>query len=126
MSKVGRQLLAWDTLDITQAQAKYLKESGDEEYQGKTDDELFRIACEDPDLLTYEWDALCDWRSLNGEKLFHATTGRELLRAVLPDCDCTFKVYRYGRGLAINNAHHDSPTWAEWYYILPCKAALAA
>lgn len=36
------------------------------------------------------------------------------------DCDCTFSIYNYGRGLAIQNFHHDSPM-GEWYYILPCS-----
>ena len=143
MAKLGRQLLEWDTCDITKAQADFLKETGD--YPDKTDDELFKIACEDEDLLSYEFDSLCEclthfmrrnehggwkatvnnfgWRSLNGEKMFHATNGRELLQAILPKTDCTFRVYRYGNGFAINNAHHDSPVWKEWYYVLPCKAA---
>lgn len=64
------------------------------------------------------------WRKLNGSKdVFKASTGRELLNAVLPKTDCSFKIYSYGKnGLAINNAHHDSPTWDEWYYITPVKS----
>lgn len=139
--KVGKQVTGWDTCEIAQAQADYLKE----EYPDKTDAERFQMACEDPDICEWAWRDLCDyltelmrhnphggwraevnnfgWRSMNGHKHFHAENGRELLRAVLPNCDCTFKVYRYGRGLAINNAHHDSPVWVEWYYISPCKEA---
>ncbi len=146
MPKLGRLVAGWDTCDIINGQVAFLKESGD--YEGKTDDELFQIAADDPDLFDWNWSDLCDyltelmgknrhggwkavvhdfgWRSLDGCKLLHATTGKALLQAVLPRTDCTFKVYRYGRGLAINNAHHDSPTWAEWYYITPCKQALAA
>jgi hypothetical protein len=146
MPTVGKLICEWDTCDIARAQADFLNETGD--YPNKTDDELFQMACEDPDLLEWNWRDLCDcltnimaknshggwkaevhnfgWRSLNGHKLFQASNGKELLREVLPHTDCTFKVYRYGRGLALNNAHHDSPTWNEWYYITPCKQALAA
>lgn len=143
MPIVGHILASWDELDILQAHVESLKESG--EHEGKSDQELFRLACEDPDLMSFEWEWLCGyltelmarnphggwkaqvanfgWRSLNGEKTFRATNGRELLRQVLPKTDCTFKVFKYGWGLAINNAHHDSPTWSEWYYISPCKEA---
>lgn len=90
----------------------------------------------------YEWDDLVDeltsimlkknpmsywkasvknfgWRSLDGQKeVFYADTGEKLLQAILPNCECSFKIYHNGKsGLAINNAHHDSPCWAEWYYI---------
>lgn len=143
MPTVGKQVVQWDTCDIARAQAEWLKETG--EHEGKTDDELFQMACEDSDVYEWQWEALCDcltelmarnphggwkaevnnfgWRSLNGSKLFHADTGKDLLGEVLPKCDCTFKVFRYGRGLAINNAHHDSPTGNEWYYITPSKQA---
>jgi len=146
MSTLGKLVLEWDTCDIAKAQAEFLKETGD--YPDKTDDDLFRLACEDSDLYQWQWQWLCDqltemmgrnphggwkavvsnfgWRSLNGCKFFRAETGKQLLSEVLPKTDCTFKIYRYGRGIAINNAHHDSPTWNEWYYIQPCKAALEA
>ena len=146
MPTLGKQLTQWDTADIIQAQVEFLKTTGD--YPDKTDAELYRFAAEDPDLFAREWNDLCayltelmqrnphndwrtevhhfGWRSLNGYKIFSATTGKDLLRQVLPDTDCTFRVYRYGKGLAINNAHHDSPYWAEWYYILPYKETMAS
>jgi len=146
MPKTGKQLTQWDEADVIKAQVEFLKETG--EYPDKTDTELCRIAAEDPDLLAREWDDLCNdltglmkhnphngwraevhnfgWRSQNGYKILSATTGKALLRQVLPQTDCTLKVYRYGRGLAINNAHHESPCWSEWYYILPYKEAKAA
>ena len=139
--RMGKQVTEWDTCDIAQAQAEFLKE----EYPEKTDDERFQMACEDSDIYEWGWQDLCDyltelmkrnphggwkaeannfgWRSLSGHKFFHAETGQDLLREVLPDCECTFTVYRYGKGLAINNAHHDSPVGKEWYYITPWKAA---
>jgi hypothetical protein len=110
MPKVGKEICEWDTCDIAQAQADYLKEDHPE----LSDDERFRMACEDPNLYESEWACLCDyltelmgrnqhggwrakisnfgWRSLNGKKLFHAANGKELLREVLPQTDCTFKV----------------------------------
>ena len=143
MSKIGKLVAEWNTLDVIQSQVEWLKENGGNE--GLNDDELFQIASEDPDLFEYNYDCLCDyltelmaknkhggwvaevknfgWRSLNGHKHFQAMTGKSLLQAILPKTECTFKVFRYGKGLAINNAHHDSPTWNEWYYILPCKNA---
>lgn len=91
-------------------------------------------SCED-----WEWDDLCmeistamhdnkywkgkmvnfGWRGVSGEKYFIADSGLKLLQEILPKTDCSFKVYKKGKGLAINNAHHDSPMWREWYYIMP-------
>ncbi len=59
------------------------------------------------------------WRSLDGEKYCKADNMVKLLCEVLPKTECNFKIYNYGRGLAINNTHHDSATGAEWYYIKP-------
>ena len=64
------------------------------------------------------------WSKLNGHKAFRAENGRAILMAILPETSCSFKIYRYGsKGFAINNAHHDSPTWDEWYYITPRKSS---
>jgi hypothetical protein len=140
-SKVGKLLAVWDSLEIIKGQVEFLKENG--EYPEKTDDQLFQIAAQDSDLFDFEWESLCDqltefmsanqnggwkavvegfgWQGIGGMKTFTATTGKDLLHAILPKTDCTFKIYRHGRGLAINNCHHDSPTGKEWYYIQPCK-----
>ena len=64
------------------------------------------------------------WRGIDGEKRIEgvADTGQKFLSRILPDTDCTFKIYDYGKnGLAINNWHHDSPTGAEWYYAVPWR-----
>ena len=62
------------------------------------------------------------WRSLDGGKEIDAETGKQLLNNILPNTECNFKIYHNGRyGIKINNAHHDSPTWAEWYYITPLR-----
>ena len=143
MPKTGKLIAQWDEADVIQAQVEAMKESG--MYPDKTDEELSLLAAQDPDLFAIEWADLCDdltelmkrnghggwravvnnfgWRALNGYKIFRADNGKELLRQVLPDTECTCKIFKYGNGLAINNAHHDSPCWAEWYYILPFKEA---
>ncbi len=59
------------------------------------------------------------WRALDGHKTFKAVDGKSLLSAILPEADCHFKVYRAGKCLKINNAHHDSPAWNEWYILKP-------
>ena len=60
------------------------------------------------------------WRNQDGQKILRAENGLELLRGILPDTECTFRIYHDGRtGLKIQNFHHDSPTGNEWYYIYP-------
>jgi len=59
------------------------------------------------------------WRSQDGQGFFQVKNAQELIEKVLPHTDCHFFVYEYGKGIAINNFHHDSPTGAEWYYLLP-------
>jgi len=63
------------------------------------------------------------WQGMNGEShLEDLTDGGRFLRKILPDADCIFKIYDFGKnGLAINNFHHDSPTGKEWYYIVPYR-----
>ena len=66
------------------------------------------------------------WLSRDGHKIFKSATGRSMLGEVLPDTECSFKIYRYGRnGFAINNAHHDRPAGGEWYYIVPMTKKIA-
>lgn len=64
------------------------------------------------------------WRGVSGSQYFEATDGKKLLEKILPDTDCTFYIYDFGKdGLAINNFHHDSPMGKEWYYIVPVSHA---
>ena len=77
------------------------------------------------------WNAIVKnfgWRKVDGRRdNFEADTASSLITSVLPECECSFKIYHYGRkGFAINNAHHDSPTWDEWYYITPAKVVANA
>lgn len=66
------------------------------------------------------------WMNRDGHKVFKSVTGRSMIGAILPDTECSFKVYKYGRnGIAINNSHHDKPTGGEWYYIVPMTKKIA-
>jgi hypothetical protein len=133
----GKPQLIWDQEDIYRRQVEYLVQE-----MGLSESEAGLNVLNDHDLYTIAWDDLCDylselmsalnpsghwqarvvnfgWRRLNGEKFFQAMTGRELLQAILPQTDCSFKIYIDDVQIRINNAHHDSPTWDEWYYIRP-------
>jgi len=59
------------------------------------------------------------WRNSGGQTSFCISNAKEILRKILPDCECTFYVYEDGPGLKIRNFHHDSPTGNEWYYLQP-------
>jgi hypothetical protein len=101
----------------------------------------------DLDYLSFEWETLCEdltvlmndvnpnsdewfaevsnfgWQQMDGTKSFSATTGEELLREILPETDCHFKIYHppEENQIVINNAHHDSPVWNEFYCIHPAS-----
>ena len=58
------------------------------------------------------------WQSKDGFAFIQATEANKLLGKVLPKTDCHFKIYHHGEhGMKINNAHHDSPMWKEFYYL---------
>ncbi len=59
------------------------------------------------------------WMKEDADGTITAKTGEELLRAVLPNTDCSFKIYRQGKGIEIANSHHDG---SETYYITPMDA----
>jgi hypothetical protein len=134
----ARQLVAsWDTCEIAQAQAEYLREDDPD----LSEDEAFARACADADLLDFEWrhvvDCLTDvlreiapdghfhaegrnmgWQRRRGYKDFRADDGQSFLRELLPDTDCTFTIEREGATLHIRNAHHDAPC-GEFYTVVP-------
>lgn len=141
--KVGKKLLSWDTCDITENEVKFRLEQAKEDGEEITEEEARKQVYNNPWIFQDEWDSVVDWlteilkkknkgscwkasvvgfgwRKLNGMKFLRADNGKEFLQKILPDCDCTFYVHNYGRGLAIHNYHHDSPT-GEWYYIVPCS-----
>ena len=140
----SKLLAAWDICDIATQQAKYLIEQARDEGEELDEDTAFQRACEDSDLYQIEWEYLLEhltaliaernpdgkwycnvqnfgWREIDGYKYFTAENGAKFLAAILPDCDCTFKIFDYqaGKGFAIQNWHHDSPVGREWYYVMP-------
>lgn len=134
--RLGKKLMSWDENEIIERNIEDYKEYN----STKTEDEIRDIICNNDTILT-EWNSFTEyleeilqkknpsmnwkaevqkfgWRNQDGEKIFHAENAVEFLREILPDTDCTFHIYEYGCGLAIQNYHHDSPT-GEWYYIVP-------
>jgi len=112
------------------------------------EDELFRDVAWDADFFRREWEGLCDyltelmgqrgmtthllrctvenfgWRHLDGEKVFWAETGSDLLQKILPETDCTFYIYGDEDGLRIQNFHHDSPMGKEIYLVVPVETEI--
>ena len=142
-TQIQEEWIGWDTYEIAKHQVGYLKESEDEEFLAMNEDEQWSYVLGDQDLFQFEWEdflgALDDWikelspsgwftatvtgfgwRKLDGEKDFYAKNAKEFLREVLPDCECTFKVYREPGLLKISNSHHDAPT-GEHYEITALK-----
>ena len=144
-TKTGRLILAWDVSDIIDNEIGFRLEERKEEIESGdiTEDAVRNLVYEDTDLFSFEWDCLLDnlseildrknpdgywkavvnnfgWRSLDGQKYFRSHSASEFLREILPNTDCTFRVFNYGKGIAIQNFHHDSPVGREWYYITPC------
>lgn len=131
--------LVWDSHEILMNQAKYLVESG----QAEDEDQGFAMACQDPVLMAWEWECLTDdltdklkainpdghwhaevenfgWRRLSGYSDFRAEDGKTFLQEILPNTDCTFRIFLdAGNTFKIQNFHHDSPTGNEWYTIRP-------
>lgn len=59
------------------------------------------------------------WQKKNGHKYIKAYLALALINSILPDTHCTFKIFNCGRGFAVQNFHHDSPTGDEMYYVMP-------
>jgi len=132
----------WDTCEIAINQAQFLIEDG----QFEDKDAAFADACSDQDLYQWEWEALLEalseklceinstgrwlaevnnfgWRKQHGWKEFEADDAKTFLRQILPNTDCTFRIFiDPSKLISIQNFHHDSNCGSEWYYI---KAATA-
>lgn len=103
-------LLVWDTSDIASRQSKHLVEIGEVD----NEEEGFQLACQDSDLLTFEWESLTEfltetlktvssddywraevrdfgWCKLTGYTEFEADNGSDFLKNILPETDCTLK-----------------------------------
>lgn len=60
------------------------------------------------------------WNKRSGQMHCFTKSASALLSKILPDTDCSFEIYNYGKGFAIKNRHHDSPCGDETYYVMPC------
>lgn len=133
--RLGRKLMVWEESSVYAYELEYLNET-----LGYTEqDKQVMLA----DALDWAWEDFTasltefitkrneegfwkvyvkgfGWRKLSGYKYLQACTGDELLKGILPKTECSFEVYRYGKGLAIFNQHHDSPC-GEWYFVNPIK-----
>ena len=141
MPKVGKLLTEWDESELVENEIKYQLEDNEE---GLTEEEIERDVYNDGELLNICFDGFAEhlteilrkknkdgfwrvtvsnfgWRNTNGEKAIRIDNAQELIRQILPDTDCTFKIYNYSKGLVIQNFHHDSPVGKEWYYLTPIK-----
>jgi len=145
-----RPVLVWDTCEIAQRQAEFLMERAKEDGEELTEEVALEDAWGDSDIYDFEYECMCDelfaimeevqkesglegedwvvgvdnfgWRNTSGIATFkNLVDSNELLQKVLPDCECTYKIYKRDNMIVINNAHHDSPCWKEWYYIKPVK-----
>ena len=119
-------------------QAMYLLENGEVANEEKG----FELACQDCDLLMCEWEWLTDtlteilnavnpdgywqakvtgfgWRGQEGYKDFEVDNGSDFLKNILPETDCSFRVFLDKNTIRIQDFHHDSPTGNEWYTIQP-------
>ena len=137
--------ISWSSCEQAQAQAEFLQEQAREQGEYLDDVEAFHLACQDQDAAQQAWQDLLDelteiieeinadgywyatvrnfgWRGQDGTKdVFRADNGQDLLRAILPDTDCTFEITVEEWGLQIWNRHHDNPVAGETYsiYISP-------
>ena len=130
--------LVWDTYEIIKTQVEFLQDE-----EGLDENVAFNQACGDSNFMSFEWECLLDsltellqkinpnnqpwraevsnfgWQERNGFGTFDADNGKDFLRNILPKTDCSFKIYideKEGK-ISINNTHHDSPTWKEWYHV---------
>jgi hypothetical protein len=64
------------------------------------------------------------WRSSAGYAYIETQIGREFMFKILPDTACTWKIFNYGRGIIIQNWHHDNCTGEEKYYCMPITSTV--
>jgi len=143
MPKVGRKLLEWDEGQIIEDRVNDMLSNWRDYFDEEPAEELVREnVYNDTFLLEDEYDCLImnlteiiqrknpkgywraamenfGWRGTDGHNYLQAVDGTELLQGILPKTDCTFRIFNFGRGLAVQNFHHDSPVGKEWYYLKP-------
>jgi len=123
-------LVSWDTFELTQSQAQFLREEDPE----LSELDAWEFAENDPDLFIWHWEDLeetigqwlktYDYPSLRIEgynmgwqhrsgymDLRDVQTAKQFL-SFLPDTNCTFTIYKNSvdNNLRVENAHHDAPT----------------
>lgn len=59
------------------------------------------------------------WAKRSGYAYVEAITGKQFMGKILPDCECVWNMFNYGKGLLIQNYHHDSCSGDEKYYCVP-------
>ena len=153
--KLGKKLLSWDESIDDEArfrleqQEEGLKEGVIFEFERKTEKDIEQEIYADQDFWHCRWEDFTEclasildrknpdgywkaqvrnfgWRNLDGAKLVQAGDGASFLREILPQTDCHYHIFNYGKGLAIQNFHHDSPIGNEWYYVVPTTARMFA
>lgn len=136
-----RPVIVWDTCEIHDNQAAYLREEDPE----LSEDEARDMAYADEDLLEHEFEYRVDylteilremnpdqkpllvsiddfgWRNSSGRGIIDGDAihdGGKFLGKVLPNTDCTYHIFvdREKSQMRIVNWHHDSPM-GETYYI---------
>jgi len=142
--KVGRKILEWDESQILEDEIKdRLENWEDHYYEEKPDEEtVTNEVYNSYGIMEDQWEFLLEdlngiikkrnpdgywfaevsnfgWRGLDGHSYCHADNAKDFLSKILPKTDCTFRIFNYGKGFAIQNFHHDSPMGKEWYYIKP-------
>lgn len=59
------------------------------------------------------------WNKASGYSYITASMGRHFMRQILPKCECAWNMFNYGKGVMIQNFHHDSNSGDEKYYCVP-------
>jgi len=151
--KLGKKLLSWDESIDDEVRFRFdqqeeeLKEGLIFANEWKTETEIEEEIYTDQDFWQIFWEDLTEclttilkrknpdgywkaqvrnfgWRNLDGVKFLKASDGASFLREILPNTDCHYHIFNYGKGLAIQNFHHDSPVGNEWYYVVPTTARM--
>ena len=153
--KLGKKLLSWDESIDDEVrfrlshQEEEVKGGVIFEFERKTEKEIEREIYADHDFWASLWEDFTEcltsilerknpdgywkaqvrnfgWRNLDGVKFFKAWDGDSFLHEILPKTNCRYRIFNYGKGLAIQNFHHDSPVGNEWYYVVPTTARMFA
>jgi hypothetical protein len=139
-------VLRWDTDQNIQDRIRYLMEEGNMEGPMSQVDATID-ANEDFDLQNWEWESMTEtltqwieeinpkgntwcvsgrnmgWQRRSGTKeILHrdGSTGQDLLRAILPQTDCTFTITYDGKSFEISNSHHDGSESYSVYVAWEC------